>query len=131
MNLEGQAVRGVAGFRALVGNAHAVGEQPGDREDLAGHPFVGPAGGVRKSWPLVEAESPPSAGVRASLANARRSGPSQCPSRFRQACALADQGTREAVSRTVGLPPVQILRVDATVIDTVRPSRARRRCGRP
>ena len=23
-----------------------VGEQPGDREDLAGHPFVGPAGGV-------------------------------------------------------------------------------------
>src|SRR5207244_7317317 len=30
------------------GGAHAkvvfVGEQPGDREDLAGHPFVGPAG---------------------------------------------------------------------------------------
>ena len=30
------------------GDAHAkvvfVGEQPGDREDLAGHPFVGPAG---------------------------------------------------------------------------------------
>jgi DNA polymerase len=23
-----------------------VGEQPGDREDRAGHPFVGPAGGV-------------------------------------------------------------------------------------
>jgi DNA polymerase len=23
-----------------------VGEQPGDREDLAGHPFVGPAGGL-------------------------------------------------------------------------------------
>ena len=23
-----------------------VGEQPGDREDLEGHPFVGPAGGV-------------------------------------------------------------------------------------
>ncbi|MGE5523773.1 MAG: uracil-DNA glycosylase family protein, partial [Rhodospirillaceae bacterium] len=23
-----------------------VGEQPGDREDLTGHPFVGPAGGI-------------------------------------------------------------------------------------
>jgi len=32
------------------GNEHAklviVGEQPGDREDLAGHPFVGPAGSI-------------------------------------------------------------------------------------
>jgi uracil-DNA glycosylase len=32
------------------GSAHArlmlVGEQPGDREDIEGHPFVGPAGGV-------------------------------------------------------------------------------------
>src|SRR4051812_31793073 len=32
------------------GSAHArivlVGEQPGDQEDLAGHPFVGPAGKV-------------------------------------------------------------------------------------
>jgi DNA polymerase len=32
------------------GAAHAevmfVGEQPGDREDIEGHPFVGPAGGV-------------------------------------------------------------------------------------
>jgi DNA polymerase len=32
------------------GPAHArimlVGEQPGDKEDLAGHPFVGPAGGM-------------------------------------------------------------------------------------
>ena len=32
------------------GAAHAtvlfLGEQPGDREDLAGHPFVGPAGRV-------------------------------------------------------------------------------------
>src|SRR5262245_35744725 len=32
------------------GKAHApivlVGEQPGDKEDLAGHPFVGPAGQV-------------------------------------------------------------------------------------
>ncbi|HZX43254.1 MAG TPA: uracil-DNA glycosylase family protein, partial [Myxococcaceae bacterium] len=32
------------------GPAHAdvvlVGEQPGDKEDLAGHPFVGPAGRV-------------------------------------------------------------------------------------
>ncbi len=39
-----RATHGVAG----AGGAHArlllVGEQPGDREDLAGHPFVGPAG---------------------------------------------------------------------------------------
>ena len=34
-----------------------VGEQPGDKEDLAGHPFVGPAGGVLRralaqlGWP--------------------------------------------------------------------------------
>jgi len=40
------ATQGVPG----EGPAHAplmlVGEQPGDQEDLAGHPFVGPAGGV-------------------------------------------------------------------------------------
>src|SRR5437868_6926141 len=40
------ATQGVAG----EGPAHApmmlVGEQPGDQEDLAGKPFVGPAGGV-------------------------------------------------------------------------------------
>jgi DNA polymerase len=41
-----QATQGVPG----EGPAHApmmlVGEQPGDQEDLAGKPFVGPAGGV-------------------------------------------------------------------------------------
>src|SRR2546423_2607792 len=31
-----------------------VGEQPGDREDRAGHPFVGPAG-MLLDWALVEA----------------------------------------------------------------------------
>src|SRR5215831_4862860 len=41
-----QATQGVPG----EGPAHApmmlIGEQPGDQEDLAGKPFVGPAGGV-------------------------------------------------------------------------------------
>jgi DNA polymerase len=38
--------------QVVVGEGHArarvmlVGEQPGDREDLAGHPFVGPAGRI-------------------------------------------------------------------------------------
>src|SRR5215471_14249256 len=38
--------------QAVFGEGHArshvvlVGEQPGDREDLEGHPFVGPAGRV-------------------------------------------------------------------------------------
>jgi uracil-DNA glycosylase len=38
-----QAVIGEGGLRAEV---MLVGEQPGDREDIEGHPFVGPAGGV-------------------------------------------------------------------------------------
>jgi DNA polymerase len=38
-----QAVLGEGGLKAEV---MLVGEQPGDREDLEGHPFVGPAGGV-------------------------------------------------------------------------------------
>ena len=38
-----QAVFGEGSERARV---MFVGEQPGDREDLEGHPFVGPAGGV-------------------------------------------------------------------------------------
>ena len=45
-DLWAKATQGVAG----QGPAHApmmlVGEQPGDLEDLAGRPFVGPAGGV-------------------------------------------------------------------------------------
>src|SRR5436190_12388847 len=36
-----QAVMGEGARRASLA---LVGEQPGDREDLAGHPFVGPAG---------------------------------------------------------------------------------------
>src|SRR5690348_9884488 len=38
-----QTVFGEGASRAAV---MMVGEQPGDREDLAGHPFVGPAGRV-------------------------------------------------------------------------------------
>jgi DNA polymerase len=38
-----QAVLGEGGLKAEV---MLVGEQPGDREDLEGHPFVGPAGRV-------------------------------------------------------------------------------------
>ncbi len=38
-----QAVMGEGAARATV---MLVGEQPGDREDREGHPFVGPAGGV-------------------------------------------------------------------------------------
>jgi uracil-DNA glycosylase family protein len=42
--------RGATQVVSGEGKAHAalmlVGEQPGDREDLAGRPFVGPAGGV-------------------------------------------------------------------------------------
>jgi DNA polymerase len=36
-----------------------VGEQPGDREDLAGRPFVGPAGGILDRA-LIEAGGRPS-----------------------------------------------------------------------
>ena len=38
-----QAVFGEGSERARV---MLIGEQPGDREDVEGHPFVGPAGGV-------------------------------------------------------------------------------------
>src|ERR1700712_3909705 len=38
-----QAVMGEGAPKAKL---MLVGEQPGDREDLEGHPFVGPAGGV-------------------------------------------------------------------------------------
>lgn len=38
------ATRGVPGEGRLSARLMMVGEQPGDKEDLAGHPFVGPAG---------------------------------------------------------------------------------------
>jgi DNA polymerase len=38
-----QTVFGEGGARARI---VMVGEQPGDKEDLSGHPFVGPAGAV-------------------------------------------------------------------------------------
>lgn len=40
------ATQGVMGEGARRASLMLVGEQPGNREDLEGHPFVGPAGGV-------------------------------------------------------------------------------------
>ncbi|MGH8221155.1 MAG: UdgX family uracil-DNA binding protein [Steroidobacteraceae bacterium] len=40
------ATQGVPGEGAAHAPLILVGEQPGDREDLAGHPFVGPAGAL-------------------------------------------------------------------------------------
>lgn len=40
------ATQGVAGEGRLKARLMLVGEQPGDREDLTGHPFVGPAGRI-------------------------------------------------------------------------------------
>ena len=39
------ATQAVMGEGAGTASVMLVGEQPGDREDLEGHPFVGPAGG--------------------------------------------------------------------------------------
>jgi uracil-DNA glycosylase len=40
------ATQAVIGDGARHASVMLVGEQPGDREDIEGHPFVGPAGGV-------------------------------------------------------------------------------------
>ena len=40
------ATQAVLGEGPTTARIVMVGEQPGDREDLAGHPFVGPAGGL-------------------------------------------------------------------------------------
>src|SRR5437660_12175703 len=40
------ATQAVMGEGARQAHVMLVGEQPGDREDREGHPFVGPAGGV-------------------------------------------------------------------------------------
>src|SRR5437764_11433344 len=40
------ATQAVMGEGARQASLMLVGEQPGDREDVEGHPFVGPAGGV-------------------------------------------------------------------------------------
>jgi uracil-DNA glycosylase family protein len=45
-DLWGPATRAVPGEGPRTARAMFVGEQPGDREDLEGHPFVGPAGRV-------------------------------------------------------------------------------------
>ena len=43
-NLWGDATQGVPGEGSATARLMFVGEQPGDQEDLAGRPFVGPAG---------------------------------------------------------------------------------------
>src|SRR5579872_3845877 len=40
------ATQAVLGDGPKAARVFMVGEQPGDQEDLAGHPFVGPAGGL-------------------------------------------------------------------------------------
>jgi uracil-DNA glycosylase family protein len=40
------ATQAVFGEGSVDARAMLIGEQPGDREDVEGHPFVGPAGGV-------------------------------------------------------------------------------------
>lgn len=47
--LAGSATQVVFGEGPLDAHAVVVGEQPGDREDLAGRPFVGPAGTLLRS----------------------------------------------------------------------------------
>jgi uracil-DNA glycosylase len=42
------ATQAVGGLGPAAARIVMVGEQPGDREDLAGEPFVGPAGGLLK-----------------------------------------------------------------------------------
>ncbi|WP_309646238.1 UdgX family uracil-DNA binding protein [Phenylobacterium sp.] len=51
------ATQGVAGEGPAKARLMLVGEQPGDQEDLAGHPFIGPAGKVL-DWALAEAGVP-------------------------------------------------------------------------
>jgi probable DNA metabolism protein len=51
------ATQGVAGEGKVSAKIMLVGEQPGDREDLAGQPFVGPAGKVLDKA-LAEAGAP-------------------------------------------------------------------------
>ena len=43
---EGASSAAVMGEGASSAAVMLVGEQPGDKEDLQGHPFVGPAGAV-------------------------------------------------------------------------------------
>ena len=43
------ATQAVIGEGAAHAEVMFVGEQPGDREDIEGHPFVGPAGGILDS----------------------------------------------------------------------------------
>lgn len=45
-DLWSRATQTVFGEGAALASVMLVGEQPGDKEDLAGHPFVGPAGRI-------------------------------------------------------------------------------------
>jgi DNA polymerase len=48
------ATQGVPGEGATHARLMFVGEQPGDQEDLAGRPFVGPAGQMfDRAWPRL------------------------------------------------------------------------------
>ena len=68
----------------------------------------------------VEPEAPPAAGIRAQLLRALDDAPHRrVPVALDELAALADQRTGEAISGVVGLPAVEILRVDAAVIDAV------------
>ena len=51
------ATQGVAGQGPQTARLMLVGEQPGDQEDLAGLPFVGPAGEVL-NWAMAQANLP-------------------------------------------------------------------------
>src|SRR5437867_594608 len=71
------------------GRAHSrlmlVGEQPGDKEDLAGRPFVGPAG-RRSRLPMARPHSSPSSLPRCCGSRMRTSG-GNCFSRSWPTCA--------------------------------------------
>nr|WP_293372506.1 UdgX family uracil-DNA binding protein [Phenylobacterium sp.] len=56
-DLYGHATQGVTGEGPAQARLMLVGEQPGDQEDLAGRPFVGPAGQMLDKA-LAEAEVP-------------------------------------------------------------------------
>ena len=82
------------------GRAHArlmlVGEQPGDREDIEGHPFVGPAGRILDEALEAAGDStvgrvPHQRGEALSLGAARQAAPSH-RNRARSTCARAGHG---------------------------------------
>ena len=68
----------------------------------------------------VEAEAPPAANIRAQLLRALDDATHRrVPIGLDELAALADQGTGEPIIGVVGLPAVEILGIDAAVIDAV------------